>query len=157
MASVFNLRGINVAIAYVDALGSLTPMRSSRIGGTWNTTHHAIEVRDGMRFAVQLTFDLYSLGASMAEYIEVAIRFDGFVVAHNHIPVTDIRAGGGVYNFLTFADGMTGVGMTAEFRALATSISKYPSLRQDRFLTDARSELGRGRPSTCAVRRRDSG
>ena len=126
MASVQILPGVKVAIAYVDALGYITPMRSDFIGETHNTTYHALEVRDGMRFTVQLTFDLYLLGASQAEFIEVAMRFDGFVVAHSHIPVIDIRAGRGVYNFLAFADGMTGMWKTAEFRALATGIPEYP-------------------------------
>lgn len=100
-------------------------MISTLISETPDTVHHSLGVRDRARFVIQLLFDLYLLGASQAELVEFAVRIDGFIVAHGHVLVTDIRAGGGVLNLLSIPDGMTGTAKTAEFRALTTSKINY--------------------------------
>ena len=125
MASVQIFPGLTVAIATVTAQGSITPMISSLISETSDTIYHSLGVRDWVRLVVQLLFNLYLLGASQAEFIEFAVRIDGFNIAHGHIPVADIRAAGGVFNLLSIPDGTTGTVKTAEFRALATSKMKY--------------------------------
>lgn len=110
-----------VAIVSVDAQGFLTPLPSSPISLlTPDTARHSLVVRDRTRFGIQFRFGLVLLDASQAELVEHAIRIDGFNVAHGHVPVTEIRADGGVLNILRFPDGMTGMAKTAEFRALAT-------------------------------------
>ncbi|GAB7330223.1 hypothetical protein MBLNU13_g01884t1 [Cladosporium sp. NU13] len=107
----------------MDAHRNITPMIPSLIGETPDTIHHSLGVRDRARFVVQILFNLLLLGVSRAELVEFAVRIDGFIVAHGHIPVTDIRAAGGVFNLLSIPDGMTGTVKTAEFRALTTSAS----------------------------------
>lgn len=120
MASVQILPGIQAGIVFVGARGVVTPMISTLIGETPDTTYHSLGVRDRVRFVIHLRFDLYLLGASQAELIEFAVRIDGFIVAHSHVLVTDIRAAGGVINLLRIPDGMTGKAKTAEFRALTS-------------------------------------
>lgn len=127
MASVQILPGILVAIAALDAHG-IIPLYSSPLNGsTPNTVHRSLEVEDGMRVIVLLKFDLYLLALSQAEFIEIAMRFGGIQAAHAHIPVTDIRAGGGEYVFFSFIDGVTGMAKTAEFCALPPGISNHVS------------------------------
>ena len=125
MASVQIFPGLTVTIATTDAQGSITPMISTLIIETQDTIHHSLGVRDRARLVVQFLFDLYLLDASQAEFVEFAVRIDGFNVAHGHIPVADIRAIGGVFNLLSIPDGTTGTVKIAEFRALATSKMKH--------------------------------
>lgn len=121
MASVQNLPGVWVALASVDAYSNIRRLHSRPIGvPTPDTTHHSLEVIDGMKVVILIKLVLSMLRDSDAELIEVAMRFDGFNVAHHHIPVTEILAGGGVYPFVTFLDGMTSMAKTAEFRAITT-------------------------------------
>lgn len=127
MASVQIFPGLTVAIATVTAQGSITPMISSLISETSDTIYHPLGVRDRVRLVVQLLFNLYLLDASQAEFIEFAVRIDGFNVAHGHIPAADIRAAGGVFNLLSIPDGTTGTVKTAEFRALTTSKMEHPN------------------------------
>lgn len=137
MASVQISPALTVAIGTTDAQGSITPMISSLISATPDTIHHSLGVRDLARLVVQLLFNLHLLDASQAEFVEFAVRIDGFNVAHGHIPVADIRAAGGVFNLLSIPDGMTGTVKTAEFRALTTSKMDHPSLTMVRT-TDER-------------------
>ena len=102
-------------------------MISSLISETSDTIYHSLGVRDWVRLVVQLLFNLYLLGASQAEFIEFAVRIDGFNIAHGHIPVADIRAAGGVFNLLSIPDGTTGTVKTAELRALTTSKMEHPN------------------------------
>jgi len=120
MASVQILPGVTVLIASVIVAGSFMPIPSSLIGSTTDTVYHLLGVRDGMRFVIQLIFDLFLLSASQAEYVEFAIRIDGFNVAHGHMSVDALRARGGVFTINCLPDGMTGMAKIMEFRELAT-------------------------------------
>jgi hypothetical protein len=125
MASVPILRGLTVVISSVDEQGFFMPMPSSLLSSTPDTIYHSLGVRDGQRFVIQLIFDPLLLGASQANYLEVAARIDGFNVTHGHVSVPEIRANGGVFTITSFPDGITGMAKTAEFRKLATGKIEY--------------------------------
>jgi hypothetical protein len=71
------------------------------------------------------------LRAFDGEYMELAMRFDGFDVAHRHIPVTEILASGPVCAFVSFLDGMSGMTKTADFRVITTGnlSCQFPTAR----------------------------
>lgn len=148
MASIWALQDVKVAIAFADAQEFLTPLPSTPVGN-WNPAqaHHTLEVRDGTRFAVVLTVDLQKMAGHECDYVEVAVSFDGFEVAHHYIPLPELAANRGEFVIKTFVDGMSGMAKTAEFRVLTTGIRKGLILTS-RMATDKdqrRIQLGRTR------------
>jgi hypothetical protein len=124
MASIEIFPGLKVVIVSVDAQGGLTPMHSSLTGlGNPDETHHSLEVRDGTRFGILLTFDLSTRRSfHHVDYVNLDLRFDRRDVAHHQIPMPDIVKNGGNFAITTFTDRTIPSVKTAELRALTTGM-----------------------------------